>query len=248
MATSKTATAQMAAAPMATKQTAATATFVAPVPASPGTMIAAARRRCGLSQRVLAGRLCMATGTATVSRHEISRWERGTRLPSAYWLDPLAALLGIDRAEVNRAVVRARRDRRRSRADVADVLSRWRVTRVPCAASPQHLAERPEVIVGVIDVAAPPDNKAPRPAIRRARRSDGVFAVVAGGLSRQNARRVGEHSAVLVEREWSARIDEPQDVGEQAPRRGTRPHSANIGRIPCSAPGPIHGPPRPRRR
>jgi len=143
MATSETATAQMAAAPMETTQTAVTARFVASVPASPGTMIAAARRRCGLSQRALADRLCMATGMATVSRHEVSRWERGTRLPSAYWLDPLAALLGIDRADFNRAVVRARRDRRRSRADIADALWRWRVTRVPCTPSPQHLADDP---------------------------------------------------------------------------------------------------------
>jgi transcriptional regulator with XRE-family HTH domain len=235
MPTSEAATAQMAATPMATAQTAATATFVAPVPASPGTMIAAARRRRGLSQRALAGRLCMATGMATVSRHEVSRWERGTRLPSAYWLDPLAALLGIDRADFYRAVVRARRDRRRVRADSADALSRWRVTRVPVTTSPPHMAERPVVIVGVVDVAARPADEASRPAIGRAGRSDGVFAVVAGDPSRQNAFCVGEHG-VLDGRKWAA-----------PPGRGMPPGTAKMCRTHCSAPGPIHGPPRSRR-
>jgi len=125
-----TTTSIMAVSETATSETRSAATIIAQLSASPGTMIMAARRRHGLSQRALAGRLCAATGIATVSRHEVSRWERGTRLPSAYWLGPLAALLGIDRADFDRAIVRARRDRRRSRADVGDALSRWRVTRV----------------------------------------------------------------------------------------------------------------------
>src|SRR5258707_841993 len=103
---------------------------VAWVTSSPGMMIMGARRRRGWSQQTLASRLCTASGTATLSRHEVSRWERGTRLPSAYWLGPLSALLGIDRVDFDRAVVRARNDRRRSRAAVDDVLSQWHVTRV----------------------------------------------------------------------------------------------------------------------
>jgi transcriptional regulator with XRE-family HTH domain len=122
-------------------------------------MIMGARRRRGWSQQTLAGRLCTACGLATVSRHEVSRWERGTRLPSAYWLGPLAALLGIDRVDFDRAVVQARNDRRRSRPDVDDVLSQWHVTRVAYAAAPLHLAERRVVTIGVVDVAAPADHE-----------------------------------------------------------------------------------------
>jgi transcriptional regulator with XRE-family HTH domain len=178
MAQLETATSAMATAESATAETTSAATVVARVTASPGTMIMAARRRRGLSQRALAGRLCAATGMATVSRHEVSRWERGTRLPSVYWLEPLAALLGIDRVDFDRAVVRARSDRRRSRADVDDVLSRWHATRAAFAASSPHRPERRVVITGVVDAAAAAGElEAPGSAVRRAGRPDGVFAV-----------------------------------------------------------------------
>ena len=116
----------------AISETMSAATVIAVVTASPGMMIMAARRRHGLSQRELAGRLCASTGMATVSRHEVSRWERGTRLPSAYWLGPLAVLLEIDPADLDRAVVQARRNRLRSHADL---LPQWRVTRAACTPS-----------------------------------------------------------------------------------------------------------------
>ncbi|HEY9484414.1 MAG TPA: helix-turn-helix transcriptional regulator, partial [Micromonosporaceae bacterium] len=103
MAKVKPATSAVASSESAASEATSAATIIAQVTASPGTMIMAARRRRGLSQRALAGRLCAAAGMATVSRHEISRWERGTRLPSAYWLGPLAALLCIDPADFDRA-------------------------------------------------------------------------------------------------------------------------------------------------
>ncbi|WP_460308626.1 helix-turn-helix transcriptional regulator [Actinocorallia aurea] len=52
------------------------------------------RRRAGLSQGGLAARLCLITGVTTLTRHEISRWERGARTPTA-WLDALAHALGV---------------------------------------------------------------------------------------------------------------------------------------------------------
>lgn len=85
-------------------------TPVPPVPAtSLGTLLRAARRRQGDSQRSLADRLCATAGMPTVSRHEVSRWERGARLPSAYWLGWLAQVLMVDRAVLERAAARSRR-------------------------------------------------------------------------------------------------------------------------------------------
>lgn len=53
-------------------------------------------RRCaGLSQTRLAETLCELSGRSTVTRHEISRYERGTRTPGPYWLPYLARALGI---------------------------------------------------------------------------------------------------------------------------------------------------------
>lgn len=73
-----------------------------PAPAL-GPLLRAARHRRGDSQRRLAERLCAAAGMPTVSRHEVSRWERGLRLPSAYWLHFLAEVLLVDRALLERA-------------------------------------------------------------------------------------------------------------------------------------------------
>jgi transcriptional regulator with XRE-family HTH domain len=59
-----------------------------------GCRLARLRRERGLSQRQLADRLCQLAGAATVSRNEISRWERGVRLPAQAWLGWLAVALG----------------------------------------------------------------------------------------------------------------------------------------------------------
>jgi transcriptional regulator with XRE-family HTH domain len=46
------------------------------------------------SQRQLADQLCLISGAATISRNEISRWERGVRLPAQAWLGWLTVVLG----------------------------------------------------------------------------------------------------------------------------------------------------------
>lgn len=48
-----------------------------------------ARLRGSRSQRALAAELCDLAGTDTLTRHEVSRWERGTRIPDD-WLPYLA--------------------------------------------------------------------------------------------------------------------------------------------------------------
>ncbi|MEV4412144.1 helix-turn-helix domain-containing protein [Catellatospora sp. NPDC049609] len=60
-----------------------------------GRLIAETRRRRGFSQTRLAALLCAAAGTTTVTRHEVSRWERGERVPGAQWLAWLALVLDL---------------------------------------------------------------------------------------------------------------------------------------------------------
>jgi transcriptional regulator with XRE-family HTH domain len=72
-----------------------------------GALIARVRREQGKTQQRLAELLCQASGDATVTRHEVSRWERGVRLPTR-WLPWLAAVLGVSRDELEAATVPTR--------------------------------------------------------------------------------------------------------------------------------------------
>lgn len=62
----------------------------------------------GRTQLRLAELLCAASGSATVTRHEVSRWEREQRVPSAYWLRWLAFVLEVPLAELERAAASTR--------------------------------------------------------------------------------------------------------------------------------------------
>lgn len=73
-----------------------------------GELIAGRRRDLGLSQRDLADAVCRASGRVTVTRHEISRYERETRLPAATAAPALAAALGLPEAALRRAAGFAR--------------------------------------------------------------------------------------------------------------------------------------------
>ncbi|MFI1385264.1 transcriptional regulator [Embleya sp. NPDC020886] len=75
-----------------------------------GTLIARVRREQGRTQQRLADLLCQASGDATVTRHEVSRWERGVRLPTR-WLPWISTVLGIslDELEAAAAPMRGRR-------------------------------------------------------------------------------------------------------------------------------------------
>ncbi|MBT8224912.1 MAG: helix-turn-helix transcriptional regulator [Dactylosporangium sp.] len=77
-----------------------------------GDLISTRRRALGCSQRELAGRVCAAAGWATLTRHEISRYERETRLPAAASLPPLADALGLPSPVLRRAVAFSARRRR----------------------------------------------------------------------------------------------------------------------------------------
>jgi transcriptional regulator with XRE-family HTH domain len=60
-----------------------------------GPRLAQLRRRRGLSQQQLAHLLCAATGTSSLTRNEISRWERGQRQPAQAWMGWLALVLHV---------------------------------------------------------------------------------------------------------------------------------------------------------
>jgi transcriptional regulator with XRE-family HTH domain len=85
----------------------------AAVPAgeSLGALLTQIRISQGRSQLRVAELLCAASGLPTVSRHEISRWEREQRVPSAHWLRWLAVVLEVPLDELERAaaVTRAAR-------------------------------------------------------------------------------------------------------------------------------------------
>ena len=87
----------------------------AQTPETIGALLARVRGDQGISQLRLAERLCAASGQVTVTRHEISRWEREERIPTGYWLGWLGAVLDVPLAELERAAGAARRARHRGR-------------------------------------------------------------------------------------------------------------------------------------
>lgn len=76
-----------------------------------GGLLTRVRLASGKSQLRVAELLCAAAGVATVSRHEISRWERETRIPGGFWLRWLALVLEVDLMALERAAVVTRRAR-----------------------------------------------------------------------------------------------------------------------------------------
>ena len=81
-------------------------------PETLGTLLARVRGEQGISQLRLAERLCAASGQPTVTRHEISRWEREERIPTGHWLGWLGAVLDVPLPELERAAAQARWARR----------------------------------------------------------------------------------------------------------------------------------------
>jgi ribosome-binding protein aMBF1 (putative translation factor) len=76
-----------------------------------GQLIAGRRRQLGLTQRDLADELCARSGRPTFTRHEISRYERGARLPSAPLLIAFADSLDLPLADLRQAAAADREHR-----------------------------------------------------------------------------------------------------------------------------------------
>ena len=80
-----------------------------PGPEPIGAMLARMRLARGLSQPRLAELLCATAGVPTVTRHEVSRWERQERIPGAFWLGWLSLVLGVPRDRLEAAAASAHR-------------------------------------------------------------------------------------------------------------------------------------------
>jgi transcriptional regulator with XRE-family HTH domain len=109
---------------------------VGPPEESLGPLLAQLRAERGLSQLRLAERLCAAAAVPTVSRHEVSRWEREERVPGPFWLGWLAAVLEVPAHRLVAArLVTARRGRGRAAATVGAPAGTGRAARARRAAS-----------------------------------------------------------------------------------------------------------------
>lgn len=77
-----------------------------------GTMLPELRRGHGLTQYDLAARLHAVSGNVSITREEVSRWERGKRIPGPYWRAWLGRVLDTPQHELEQAAALARRIRR----------------------------------------------------------------------------------------------------------------------------------------
>jgi transcriptional regulator with XRE-family HTH domain len=76
-----------------------------------GPLLTRLRQARGYSQLNLAQLLCATSGHPTITRHEVSRWERQERIPSQFWLRPLAEVLAIPIGVLQAAVTATRNTR-----------------------------------------------------------------------------------------------------------------------------------------
>ncbi|MET8093995.1 helix-turn-helix domain-containing protein, partial [Micromonospora sp. NPDC005220] len=80
-----------------------------PRPAQLGPLLARCRLARGWSQQRAAAELCAAAGVPTLSRHEVSRWERQRRVPGGFWLGWLAVVLDVPLVVLAEAAAATRR-------------------------------------------------------------------------------------------------------------------------------------------
>lgn len=64
------------------------------------------------SQGQLADRLCAVSGRPSLTREDVSRWERGKVIPGRYWIDHLATALDVPAEAIREAATLAQVDRR----------------------------------------------------------------------------------------------------------------------------------------
>jgi transcriptional regulator with XRE-family HTH domain len=90
------------------------------------TLLKRLRLARGFSQLQLAERLCGVSDKPTVSRHEVSRWELGQRVPGSFWLGWLAVVLEAPLEELEVAVAAVREQLSGAGARPADQHGLWR--------------------------------------------------------------------------------------------------------------------------
>ncbi|MDZ5442719.1 transcriptional regulator [Micromonospora sp. 4G57] len=108
--------------------------FPPPGPRLLGPLLAELRLARRWSQQRIAAELCAASGVPTLTRHEVSRWERQLRLPGDFWLGWLAVVLDVPGELLTEAAARSRtpggtaataRGGSRSRAALLALAQRW---------------------------------------------------------------------------------------------------------------------------
>ncbi|WP_431900593.1 helix-turn-helix domain-containing protein [Amycolatopsis thermoflava] len=78
-----------------------------------GRLIRSARHERGLTQYQLADELVTVSGNESLGRGEVSRWERGKRVPGPYWQSHLSRVLEVPPDELRAAARTAKQWRRR---------------------------------------------------------------------------------------------------------------------------------------
>lgn len=76
-----------------------------------GHVIRRAREQFGLTQNELADALNATSGNVGATRHEVSRWERGDRIPDPHTRAYLSEVLGIPLELLDRAAALAKAQR-----------------------------------------------------------------------------------------------------------------------------------------
>ncbi len=71
-------------------------------------LIRRARTRRGMTQAALARQLASVSGNAAITRDQVTRWERGGRVPSPYWRHWLGIALELPSGQLDRAARCAR--------------------------------------------------------------------------------------------------------------------------------------------
>lgn len=79
-----------------------------------GELLAGQRIEKGLSQGDLVAKLHTLSGNDSITREDISRWERGKRIPGPYWRQWLSGVLDTSGQELELAAAVARRQRRKT--------------------------------------------------------------------------------------------------------------------------------------
>jgi transcriptional regulator with XRE-family HTH domain len=90
-----------------------------------GPLLARLRQARGYSQLNLAQLLCATSGHPTITRHEISRWEREERIPSEFWLRPLAQVLAVPIDALRQAVATTRNAGRTGHQEPDPAVTTW---------------------------------------------------------------------------------------------------------------------------
>jgi transcriptional regulator with XRE-family HTH domain len=101
-----------------------------------GPMLTRVRLARGWSQLRVAELLCAASGVVTVTRNEVSRWEREERIPSGFWLGWLALVLEVRVQVLELAAARARRRRPLRRASAGQAAIARAASSRPARAGP----------------------------------------------------------------------------------------------------------------